>query len=857
MNKSITKFFIICFTLLFLTNIAPAQDGIRFEKGSWKEVLEKARSEKKLVFVDVYTEWCGPCKQMVKDIFPKKSVGDIFNSSFINYKIDAEKGEGVAIAKSYGVKGYPTYLFVNGDGILFYSSMGSMSEDKFLKEAQNALNEFNDPQPFAIMKSQYDNNKDNREFLLKYMDKCRVRGISYADVIDRYIVLLPNKELMDKAVLSNLLKSNKINVDGDFFRFLYENRVEAGRVMGHSGSVEMDRILARYANNDLERAIELKSEELLSKIITILVEFNTEKLNPDWVKDETLMKYYTSVANEAKLKEVIKRYGTSVAEFDKGIIAKGDSISLERFEKSLKSGYLTGKSETEIAVSRKLAKMESVNYGFRLRNIAQSALKGINDKEILNNSLKWIDLAYSYFDNFTITEVKAGLLFKLGRVDEAVEFQKKAIDDFDAMKMVNEPIRNRLLDQLKKMEKSAGSKITSDSGKVTIKGDLGSVPDQEVIIEKVGPNGQNKVLQTTKSVNGKFELTVNLENSPALLNFKLQNKRVRFMSNDLGMSSGNGNIFAESNHNIDIAVTGTPPGDTSQNFMAKLEVVNDSPSFQRVLSLRKYLNDNFDTPMSNIMKQIQGLNIDWSKNPKVEELNEDIRTKLLDYRAQNRKSAEAKRDYIISYVRSNPSDFCSVFLLFELSYSPLPFTRAEELWQELYSGLSEEVKGTHVCVIYKSFLDKKENSNLMTKSVSVGKSFKDFTLKDVKGNDVKMSSCLSGKKYILLDFWASWCGPCRAENPNVLKAYNKFHDKGFDVVAVSLDESKDQWISAIKKDNMPWIHLSDLKGWKSEVAGIYGVSAIPASFLLDSNGVIVATNLRGEKLEEKLSELLK
>ncbi|GAB1473513.1 hypothetical protein MASR2M69_09540 [Bacteroidota bacterium] len=329
------------------------------------------------------------------------------------------------------------------------------------------------------------------------------------------------------------------------------------------------------------------------------------------------------------------------------------------------------------------------------------------------------------------------------------------------------------------------------------------------------------------------------------------------MGNDLGVNSGNGNLLAENNHNIDITISGTPPGDTSQNFMVKMEVVNSSPSYQRVLSLRKYLNDNFDTPMSNIMKQIQVLNIDWSKNPKLEELSEDIRTKLLDYRAENRKSAEAKRDYIISYVRNNPSDFCSVFLLFELANSPLPYARAEDLWSELFSGLSENVKSSHAGVIYRSNLDKKERNEIMTKSVSVGKTFKDFTLKDMNGNEVKMSRCLSDKKYILLDFWASWCGPCRAENPNVLKAYNKFHDKGFDVVAVSLDDSKEQWINAIKKDNMPWIHLSDLKGWKSEVAGIYGVTAIPASFLLDSNGVIVATNLRGEKLEEKLSELLK
>jgi thiol-disulfide isomerase/thioredoxin len=130
----------------------------------------------------------------------------------------------------------------------------------------------------------------------------------------------------------------------------------------------------------------------------------------------------------------------------------------------------------------------------------------------------------------------------------------------------------------------------------------------------------------------------------------------------------------------------------------------------------------------------------------------------------------------------------------------------------------------------------------------------DFEQMDVNGKKVTLSS-LKGR-YVLLDFWASWCGPCRAENPNVLKAYNKFKDKHLEILAVSLDQNKANWLSAIEKDAMPWIHVSDLKGWKNEVAAQYGIRSIPQNLLIGPDGRIIAKNLRGSALEKKLSEIL-
>lgn len=141
------------------------------------------------------------------------------------------------------------------------------------------------------------------------------------------------------------------------------------------------------------------------------------------------------------------------------------------------------------------------------------------------------------------------------------------------------------------------------------------------------------------------------------------------------------------------------------------------------------------------------------------------------------------------------------------------------------------------------------------KGVSIGAQAPEIALSDTTGNPVSLSS-LRGK-YVLLDFWASWCGPCRAENPNVVRMYNKFKDKGFAIYSVSLDQAKANWTKAIRNDNLTWTHVSDLKYWQSAAAQQYGVQAIPATFLLDKEGKIIAKNLRGDALEQKLEEVLK
>ncbi|NQU87519.1 MAG: TlpA family protein disulfide reductase [Mariniphaga sp.] len=142
------------------------------------------------------------------------------------------------------------------------------------------------------------------------------------------------------------------------------------------------------------------------------------------------------------------------------------------------------------------------------------------------------------------------------------------------------------------------------------------------------------------------------------------------------------------------------------------------------------------------------------------------------------------------------------------------------------------------------------------KTVAVGMTAPDFTQNDTEGNPLSFSDVYSANEYTLVDFWAAWCGPCRAENPNVVAVYNDYSEKGFTVFGVSLDQTKEDWLQAIEDDGLTWQHVSDLAYWNNAAAKLYAVNTIPSSLIVDKQGKIIAKNLRGEDLRAKISELL-
>jgi peroxiredoxin len=260
------------------------------------------------------------------------------------------------------------------------------------------------------------------------------------------------------------------------------------------------------------------------------------------------------------------------------------------------------------------------------------------------------------------------------------------------------------------------------------------------------------------------------------------------------------------------------------------------PSWEDIRNDKDYLE--LQKELQPVEKETNALMIDFSNLTTAQKNN---KTYMQSFNNRYSKIQQKKKAIMSAFVSGHPNSFVSLLVLNEGDFD-LKTTTA------LYNSLSPKIKNTEMG----QAMGMEIESVLHT---SVGSKAPDFTQNNVSGEPVKLSDFKG--KYVLVDFWASWCGPCRQENPNVVKAYNAYKDKNFTILGVSLDENKYAWQSAIQKDGLTWAHVSDLKGWRNTAAVLFGVRSIPQNFLIDPNGIIVEKNLRGEALQQTLSEIIK
>ncbi|WBX98291.1 thioredoxin family protein [Chryseobacterium gambrini] len=361
------------FSALFIGAFALAQ-GIKFEESNFTTVLAKAKKENKLVFIDAYTTWCGPCKLMAKNIFPQKTVGDYYNSHFINAKIDMEKGEGIEIAKKYNVKAFPTYLFVDGNGELVHRTLGYVEENDFIQFAKDA----GDPgKRLTALKQKFEDGEKDPEFLKNLASLTMYNDAEFAGrVMERYF---SSKKELDREDIQMLLSVAQ-NADSPMYKIFQAKKDEISKMITPQKYEAIDKSI---------------------KITSVLKKsYNAQSKTWD---DNYFLTEAQKFLSKEEAEKILKKAQAGRALRDKDI-AKYEKLTLE------------------------LNKDTSALSSEELNSLAWNFFENVSNKASLEKALVWAQESVKKDENFANTDTLANLYNKTGDKKNAKLWAEKSIE---------------------------------------------------------------------------------------------------------------------------------------------------------------------------------------------------------------------------------------------------------------------------------------------------------------------------------------------------------------------------------------------------------------------------------------------
>lgn len=427
--------------LLLITLLSPLvfwAQGILFETGTFAAALDKAKEENKIVFLDVYTTWCGPCKQMAANLFPNVEAGKLYNKHFVNYKIDAEKGEGIEVAAKYKIQGYPTNLFLKPDGDVVYTVMGAGDLVWFLENGNVAIAEAKDPLQWADYEAKLNGSKVDKEFLKNYLVKGKRLGKNTDKGLDHYVEKHIGKKVKDEDI--NFLLEYNQTMDNKAYALLDKHKAAVNKVK----EAEVPNFFKYYTESlvpgTIEKLADQKNEAGFKKVVLGYVNENSGTPKMDgWFYAKA---FYERLGDETKM-EVFKllrtneMMNTSITEFK-----QEDTTKLAEYLMTLKHQLDQGKvseAEQKEYVERfkkqnpQMTKIASINAAMDLNEMAWNVYE-TNNKQMYKDAIKWSEKSLVLFGGtdaitrVSLLDTYAHLLYRQGQKAEAIKQQEQALD---------------------------------------------------------------------------------------------------------------------------------------------------------------------------------------------------------------------------------------------------------------------------------------------------------------------------------------------------------------------------------------------------------------------------------------------